>query len=48
MTPYVAWLHYCSFFNYGYEAIVVNELEGTFLTGKVLGADGVSVTTNYY
>eukprot|EP00127_Corallochytrium_limacisporum_P002658 Clim_evm94s134 gene=Clim_evmTU94s134 len=36
MNPYVAWLRYLSFFNYGYEALCVNELDGVELKGSIL------------
>eukprot|EP01134_Creolimax_fragrantissima_P000448 CFRG0448T1 len=38
MPPYLKWLHYVSFFNYGYEALCVNELDGIYLQGKILDA----------
>eukprot|EP00123_Amoebidium_parasiticum_P009578 comp19566_c0_seq1/m.22975 comp19566_c0_seq1/g.22975 ORF comp19566_c0_seq1/g.22975 comp19566_c0_seq1/m.22975 type:complete len:1015 (-) comp19566_c0_seq1:143-3187(-) len=37
MPPALRWLHYVSFFNYGYEALVINELDGTYLGGSILG-----------
>eukprot|EP00123_Amoebidium_parasiticum_P015951 comp23216_c2_seq1/m.37804 comp23216_c2_seq1/g.37804 ORF comp23216_c2_seq1/g.37804 comp23216_c2_seq1/m.37804 type:complete len:1009 (-) comp23216_c2_seq1:257-3283(-) len=37
MPPWLAWIHYLSFFYYGYEALAVNELDGQFLSGNVYG-----------
>eukprot|EP01134_Creolimax_fragrantissima_P003659 CFRG3659T1 len=47
MPQYLSWLHYTSFFNYGYEALAVNELDGVFLSGNVYGdvsADNINST----
>eukprot|EP01135_Chromosphaera_perkinsii_P001583 Nk52_evm53s207 gene=Nk52_evmTU53s207 len=38
MPPYVAWLRYLSFFNYGYEALCVNELNGMMISGSIVGS----------
>ncbi|KNC71412.1 hypothetical protein SARC_16052 [Sphaeroforma arctica JP610] len=47
MPVWLSWLHYLSFFNYGYEALAVNELDGLFLSGNVYGdvsADNINST----
>lgn len=45
MPPYLLWLHYASFFNYGYEVLCVNELDGMKLDGSFMAAHGLQVWT---
>eukprot|EP00121_Abeoforma_whisleri_P009640 Awhi_evm3s8867 len=46
MPAWVAWLHYVSFFNYAFEALVINELEGLYIEGSVFGAAGLAVSSD--
>eukprot|EP00126_Sphaerothecum_destruens_P010376 Sdes_comp20725_c2_seq1m16512 len=36
MSAWVLWLRYLSFFNYGYEALCVNELDGMMIQGSIV------------
>jgi ABC-type multidrug transport system permease subunit len=46
MPPSLRWLHYASFFNYGYEVLCVNELDGMRLDGSFMQAKGLQVRIN--
>ncbi|KNC77685.1 hypothetical protein SARC_09855, partial [Sphaeroforma arctica JP610] len=46
MPSWAAWVHYLSFFNYAYEALVINELKDINFQGVALGAEALSVEAN--